>query len=132
MTQSSENQNTDHKVTTDRNPIRKIKVSNMLDTLSYRDFRWVWIGSFVSFMAMNMQMITRSWLILRVTDDSPLALTLVTLAFALPMTVVAPFAGALADRFSRKNLIIFSQIGSALFTLSVSYTHLTLPTICSV
>ena len=117
MTQSSENQNTDHKVTTDRNPIRKIKVSNMLDTLSYRDFRWVWIGSFVSFMAMNMQMITRSWLILRVTDDSPLALTLVTLTFALPMTVVAPFAGALADRFSRKNLIIFSQIGSALFTL---------------
>jgi predicted MFS family arabinose efflux permease len=68
-------------------------------------------------MAMNMQMITRSWLILRVTDDSPLALTLVTLTFALPMTVVAPFAGALADRFSRKNLIIFSQIGSALFTL---------------
>ena len=117
MTQSSENQNTDYKVTTDRNPIRKIKVSNMLDTLSYRDFRWVWIGSFVSFMAMNMQMITRSWLILRVTDDSPLALTLVTLTFALPMTVVAPFAGALADRFSRKNLIIFSQIGSALFTL---------------
>ena len=71
----------------------------------------------MSFMAMNMQMITRSWLILRVTDDSPLALTLVTLTFALPMTVVAPFAGALADRFSRKNLIIFSQIGSALFTL---------------
>ncbi|HCE76670.1 MAG TPA: MFS transporter, partial [Dehalococcoidia bacterium] len=89
----------------------------MLDTLSYRDFRWVWIGSFVSFMAMNMQMITRSWLVLRVTDDSPLALTLVTLTFALPMTVVAPLAGALADRFSRKKLIIFSQIGSGIFTL---------------
>jgi len=68
-------------------------------------------------MAMNMQMITRSWLVLRVTDDSPLALTLVTLTFALPMTVVAPLAGALADRFSRKKLIIFSQIGSGVFTL---------------
>ncbi len=68
-------------------------------------------------MAMNMQMITRSWLILRVTDDSPLALTLVTLTFALPMTVVAPFAGALADRFSRKKLIVFSQIGSGILTL---------------
>ena len=71
----------------------------------------------MSFMAMNMQMITRSWLVLRVTDDSPLALTLVTLTFALPMTVVAPLAGALADRFSRKKLIIFSQIGSGVFTL---------------
>ena len=68
-------------------------------------------------MAMNMQMITRSWLILRVTDDSPLALTLVTLTFALPMTVVAPFAGALADRLSRKKLIVFSQIGSGILTL---------------
>ena len=68
-------------------------------------------------MAMNMQMITRSWLILRVTGDSPLALTLVTLTFALPMTIVAPFAGALADRFSRKKLIFFSQAVNAVLTL---------------
>ncbi|MDE0744717.1 MAG: MFS transporter [SAR202 cluster bacterium] len=101
----------------DQTPSKKRMFSNILDALSYRDFRWLWIGSFVSFMAMNMQMITRSWLILRVTDDSPLALTLVTLTFALPMTVVAPFAGALADRFSRKKLIVFSQIGSGILTL---------------
>ena len=68
-------------------------------------------------MAMNMQMITRSWLILRVTGDSPLALTLVTLTFALPMTVVAPFDGAHADRFSRKKLIFFSQAVNAVLTL---------------
>ncbi|MBS21121.1 MAG: hypothetical protein CL739_03410, partial [Chloroflexi bacterium] len=100
------------KAGTEPKPSARLKFSNMLETLSYKDFRWLWIGSFVSFMAMNMQMITRSWLVLRVTDDSPLALTLVTLTFALPMTVVAPLAGALADRFSRKKLIIFSQIGS--------------------
>ena len=105
------------KVETEPKPSARLKFSNMLETLSYKDFRWLWIGSFVSFMAMNMQMITRSWLVLRVTDDSPLALTLVTLTFALPMTVVAPLAGALADRFSRKKLIIFSQIGSGIFTL---------------
>ena len=105
------------KAETEPKPSARLKFSNMLETLSYKDFRWLWIGSFVSFMAMNMQMITRSWLVLRVTDDSPLALTLVTLTFALPMTVVAPLAGALADRFSRKKLIIFSQIGSGIFTL---------------
>tara|TARA_A100001037_G_C15079869_1_gene603676 strand:+ start:24 stop:1295 length:1272 start_codon:yes stop_codon:yes gene_type:complete len=105
------------KAGTEPKPSARLKFSNMLETLSYKDFRWLWIGSFVSFMAMNMQMITRSWLVLRVTDDSPLALTLVTLTFALPMTVVAPLAGALADRFSRKKLIIFSQIGSGIFTL---------------
>ena len=67
-------------------------------------------------MAMNMQMITRSWLVLRVSDDSPLALTAVTLTFALPMTLVSPFAGALADRISRKKLIATSQLFTALFT----------------
>ena len=117
MAQSVKKPNIPCEINSDQTPSKKRRFSNILDSLSYRDFRWLWIGSFVSFMAMNMQMITRSWLILRVTDDSPLALTLVTLTFALPMTVVAPFAGALADRFSRKKLIVFSQIGSGVFTL---------------
>jgi len=117
MAQSVKKPNIPCEINSDQTPSKKRTFSNILDALSYRDFRWLWIGSFVSFMAMNMQMITRSWLILRVTDDSPLALTLVTLTFALPMTVVAPFAGALADRFSRKKLIVFSQIGSGVFTL---------------
>ena len=117
MAQSVKKPNIPCEINSDQKPSKKSRFSNIVDALSYRDFRWVWIGSFVSFMAMNMQMITRSWLILRVTDDSPLALTLVTLTFALPMTVVAPFAGALADRVSRKKLIVFSQIGSGILTL---------------
>ena len=79
----------------------------------------------MSFMAMNMQMITRSWLVLRVSDDSPLALTAVTLTFALPMTIVSPFAGALADRISRKKLIAISQLFTALFTFSLGLLDFT-------
>ena len=109
----------------DGKPRGSLRLSTILDSLSYRDFRWIWIGSFVSFMAMNMQMITRSWLILRVTGDSPLALTLVTLTFALPMTVIAPFAGALSDRFSRKKLIFISQIGNAVLTLTLGILDFT-------
>ena len=125
MAQSVKKPNIPCEINSDQTPSKKRMFSNILDALSYRDFRWLWIGSFVSFMAMNMQMITRSWLILRVTDDSPLALTLVTLTFALPMTVVAPFAGALADRFSRKKLIVFSQIGSGILTLILGTLDLT-------
>lgn len=68
-------------------------------------------------MAISMQMITRGWLILRLTDDSPLALSLVMMSFALPMTVVSPFGGALADRFSRRKIILFTQSANALLTL---------------
>lgn len=90
--------------------------SPIFETLQIRDFRWIWIGSFVSFMAMNMQMITRGWLVLRLENDSPLALVLVMVSFAAPMTIVSLVGGALADRFSKKYLIIISQSANAVMT----------------
>lgn len=67
-------------------------------------------------MAMNMQMIARSWLVLRLENDSPLALVLVMVSFAAPMTIVSLLGGALADRFPKKNLVIISQSANALMT----------------
>lgn len=89
----------------------------MLESLQYRDFRWMVAGSFVSFTAMNMQMITRGWLVLRLTEDSPLALAWVMASFALPMTFVSLVGGALADRLPRRRLVILSQAGNAVMTL---------------
>ena len=97
-----------------------ILASPIFETLHIRDFRWIWIGSFISFMAMNMQMITRGWLVLRLENDSPLALVLVMVSFAAPMTVVSLVGGALADRFPKKNLIIVSQSGNAVMTFGLA------------
>ncbi len=74
---------------------------------------------------MNMQIITRGWLILRLTDDSPLALSLVMMAFGLPMIVVSPIGGVLADRVSRKGLVMFSQGGNAILTVFLATLDLT-------
>ena len=74
---------------------------------------------------MNMQIVTRGWLILRLTDDSPLALSLVMMAFGLPMIVVSPIGGALADRVSRKGLVMFSQGGNAILTILLATLDLT-------
>ncbi len=82
-------------------------------------------GSFVSFMAMNMQMITRGWLILRLTDDSPLALVAVMVSFSLPMTFMSPIGGALADRLPRRNLVIMSQSGNAIMTVVIGLLDIT-------
>ena len=90
---------------------------SVFESLQFRDFRWLWLGSFASYMAMNMQMITRGWLVLRLADDSPFALSIVMMAFALPMTFMSPLGGALADRIPRKFMIMFSQGGTVLMTL---------------
>ena len=99
-----------------RSPVQSLLDSPIFETLQIRDFRWIWIGSFISFMAMNMQMITRGWLVLRLENDSPLALVLVMVSFAAPMTIVSLVGGALADRFSKKYLIIISQSANAVMT----------------
>ena len=97
----------------------------MFASLQYRDFRWMWGGSFISFTAMMMQMITRGWLVLRLADDSPLALALVMMSFSLPSTLVSLIGGALADRISKKRLIIMSQAGNAGLTLMLGVLDLT-------
>jgi len=61
-------------------------------------------------------MMARGWLVLRLSNDSPLALSLVMIAFALPMTCMSLVGGALADRIPRKYIIMAVQAGNALMT----------------
>ena len=98
-------------------PARWAQRFPMLESLSYRDFRWMWVSSFASFMAMNMQLTAAAWLVLRITDDSPLALTWIMVSFAVPVSFVALISGALADRIPRRRLVILSQLANAIITL---------------
>ena len=97
----------------------KLRQSPIFELLLLADFRWIWIGSFASFTAMNMQMITRGWLVLRLENDSPSALTWAMVSFAAPMAIVSLLGGALSDRVPKKYLIIGSQLGNAALTLTV-------------
>ena len=76
-------------------------------------------------MGMNMQMITRGWLVLRLADDSPLALALVMMSFAAPMTFMSLIGGALADRIPRKRLLMLSQGGNAVLTILLATLDIT-------
>ena len=106
-------------------PLYSMVRYSIFESLRYQDFRWMWAGSFVSFMAMNMQMITRSWLVVRLTDDSPLFLSLSMVSFAVPVTFVSLIGGALADRVPRRRLVIISQSGNALMTLLLAILDVT-------
>ena len=94
-------------------------------SFQYRDFRWLWLGTATSFMALTMQQITRGWLILRLTDDSPFALSLVMVSFALPLTFASMLGGVLADRVARKQMIIMGQSGNAIMTFLLATLDIT-------
>ena len=104
----------------ERQPFAKrLRQSPIAEILAIPDFRWIWLGSFASFTAMNMQMITRGWLVLRLENDSPSALTWAMVSFAAPMAIVSLLGGALSDRVPKKYLIIGSQLGNAVLTFTV-------------
>jgi MFS family permease len=95
------------------------------ESFGIRDYRWLWTSSVTSFTAMNMQMIARAWLVLRLADDSPLAVAWVTISFALPMVFVSALGGALADRISRRRLLVLCQAGNAVVALVIATLDLT-------
>ncbi|MEP6872712.1 MAG: MFS transporter [Anaerolineaceae bacterium] len=83
-------------------------------SLRHRQFRWMYASNMAFFFAMNGQFVVRSYLAFKLTD-SAFALGIVNLAVALPMLVISPFGGVIADRVEKKRLIM---IGQALLLLN--------------
>jgi MFS family permease len=88
----------------------------MFESFNIHDFRWVWFSTFASYMAFGMQALARGWLVLRLSDDSPLALSVVMAAYILPMTFMSLIGGALADRIPKKHILYYSQIANTCTT----------------
>lgn len=88
----------------------------MFGSFKLRNFRWIWLSNFTSLMAFGMQMLARGWLVLRISNDSPLALSMVIAAYTLPATFMSLIGGALADRIQKKYILFFSQAINILVT----------------
>lgn len=78
-------------------------------SLRVPQFRWLFASNLAFFFAMNAQMLVRSYLAYDLTH-SPLALGFVNFAVAIPMLVISPFGGALADRLERRRLVVAGQL----------------------
>jgi MFS family permease len=94
-----------------------------------RGFRFFTTGNLLSILGRQMLAVAVEWEIYRRTHSAT-ALGLVGLVFAIPIVGFSLPAGHLADRISRKHIIlvaqIFSAVTSALLAL-VSWQHLAIP-----
>lgn len=77
-------------------------------SLQHRNFRIFFIGQLVSLHGTWMQSVAQSWLVYRLTE-SGFMLGLTGTATLLPALIFGLFGGALADKFSRKKLLIVVQ-----------------------
>jgi MFS family permease len=85
--------------------------------LRHRNFSLIWAGLLVSNMGTWMQNVAQSWLIYKLTGNDPLYLGWLGLSFALPMVLVPPIGGAVADRVDRVRLLYVTQTCSLLLAI---------------
>lgn len=83
--------------------------NNIFRTLAYRNFRLFFVGQGISLIGTWMQYIAMAWLVYRLTN-SALILGLVGFSSQIPAFLLSPFAGVLADRHDRRNILLITQI----------------------
>ncbi len=82
--------------------------SNPLAALKHRSFRLFWSGQCISLIGTWMQRASQAWLVLTI-KDSPFLLGLVSAMQFVPVIFLGLFAGVVADRVSKKSMILMTQ-----------------------
>lgn len=84
-------------------------LSITFSSLKIRNYRIYWVGQLISLTGSWMQSVALGWLVLILTN-SPFYLGLVGFTASIPILFFSLFGGVLADKFSKRNLLITTQI----------------------
>jgi MFS family permease len=87
------------------------RIPQMLRALRHRNFQLFFSGQLISLIGTWMDNIAEAWLVYRLTGSS---LLLGTVAFAgqIPVFLLAPIGGMVADRWNRRRVVIATQASS--------------------
>src|SRR5207248_11123181 len=95
-----------------------------LRALRHRNFQLFFGGQLISLIGTWMQSVAQSWLVYRLTGSS-LLLGSVGFASQIPVFLMAPFGGTMADRANRHRVIIATQTLSMILALILAALTLT-------
>lgn len=82
-----------------------------------RDFNYLFYGNIGFYFGMNMMIILRGWLVFDRWDNASY-LGYIMATVAVPMLLLAPIGGVIADRVDKRQLLLLTQ-GTLVFTNSV-------------
>ena len=96
----------------------------LLRAFQHRNYRLFFGGQLVSLCGTWMQSVAQQWLVYRLTDSS-LLLGLVGFCTQFPVFVFASYGGTLADRHSRRRLLVYTALGQMLLATALATLTLT-------
>lgn len=82
-----------------------------LGAFAHRSYQLYSAATFLGFCIITVQMMTRAWMVQEMTH-SPLMVAMVPALQVLPMLLLSFAGGELADRFSRKKVLVIGEIGT--------------------
>lgn len=101
-------------------------MSRTFHSLRYFNFRLWFFGNIIASTGMWMQRVAQDWLVLTVlTKNSGTQVGVVTALQFLPILLLSPWAGLLADRLNRRALLQVMQLANALLGLILGVLILT-------
>jgi MFS family permease len=101
-------------------------MAKAFSALKMRSYRMLWFGILFSLMAMQIDLVARSWLAYNLSG-SALTLGLVAAARGIPQLILSPLGGVAADRFDKRRLLVTAEVlvfGLALMTAVLVHTGL--------
>jgi MFS family permease len=96
----------------------------LLRALRHRNYRIFMGGQLISLIGTWMQTVAESWLVYRLTG-SALLLGLAGFANRIPIFLLSPIGGAVADRYSRHRIVIATQVASMVLAAALAFLTLT-------
>lgn len=99
------------------------RLATTLRAFKHRNFQLFFSGQLISLIGTWMQTVAESWLVYRLTGSS-LLLGSVAFASQIPVFLMAPLGGTVADRFNRHRIIVTTQCCS--MVLALTYSALTI------
>ncbi len=93
-------------------------------SLKIRNFRLYFIGQLISMSGTFLQTLAQDWLVLKLTNSGAM-LGLVSACQFLPMLILMPYGGVIADRFPKLRLLFITQTVSGILSLALGILVLT-------
>ena len=100
------------------------RVATAVRALRHRNFQLFFAGQLISLVGTWMQIVAQSWLVYRITG-STLLLGTVGFASQIPVFLVAPIGGIVADRVNRHRVVIATQTSSMILAFILAFLTLT-------
>lgn len=94
---------------------RRPGFAKTFSALGVRNYRLFAGGALVSNVGTWMQRVAQDWLVLKVSNDSAAALGITTGLQFLPLLILSPIAGVIADRFPKRTVLMITQAAMMLF-----------------